>query len=149
MFSGGVDWGRSCVQGPVPQTHISQCPSGDNDLWADVFSRAVTTGLQLPGKTPGTGFVTEQREAPPTAHSRSWSSSSRDKIAVGSVPDMFQTVNNMYNWWIHMTFSIPPVRQLIKEILLLFCLISSGILVPEILLGKGKSRKLKGYWTAL
>lgn len=86
------------MQGPVPQTHISQCPSGDNDLWADVFSRAVTTGLQLPGKTPGTGFVTEQREAPPTAHSRSWSSSSRDKIAVGSVPDMFQTVNNMYNW---------------------------------------------------
>lgn len=44
-----------------------------------------------------------------------------------------------------MTFSIPPVRQPIKEILLLFYLISSGVLVPEILLGKGKSGKLKGY----
>lgn len=93
--------------------------------------------------------VCHSAERGTTDCTQDWSSSSTDKIAVGPLPDVFQTVNNMYNWWIHMTFSIPPVRRLIKEILLLLYLISSGILVPEILLGKGKSGKLKGYWTAL
>lgn len=145
MFNGGADWGRfSCVQDTILQTHISQCPCGG---WHHHWPRdkCVLKGCSLSSRKDTRHRVCHRAER---GTRRNWSSSSTDKIAVSPLPDMFQTVNYMYNSWIHIAFSIPPVRQLRKEILLLFYLISSGILVPEILPGKRKLGKLKGYWTA-
>lgn len=82
-------------------TEISDVLVGDDiniDLWAWVFSRAVTTLLQLTGKRSGTKrqrLFTQQINAPLAAHRRHSSSSFADKSATETVPEMFQTVSRM------------------------------------------------------